>query len=124
MNKIQYHFDVSQITCLKYVPQTKKEWICWVDSKPIYKFFGLIKTNKMTKEGFEDFSTYGRKIKPKEELISDGNIVIGKEVFSKPKVVIYFRNKAELVNVFNEQEDALEWIEQLKITSGKTFEVI
>lgn len=120
MNKIENHFDVNQIVYVTFVPERPSNYYKWNDSRPIKYFFGLIKTKKFTKAGWGD----GYKIVDKEYLINDGYKIVGKDVYHKSKVHVYLTNKHRIDNTFESENDAKNWMEDLKITSGKTFEIV
>lgn len=123
-NKKTFHFDVHQVMGIYFNPETKNNDMVWVDSEPIYKFFGLIKTKKFTESGWMDCSTISFSIYSEDEVKSMGFIVKDKTVYHKPKITIIFKNKQRVEKEYNDEQTAIEYIENLKLATGKTFHTI
>lgn len=124
MDKIQYHFDVNKVINIKYVPEQLCTWFTWHESEPIKKFFGLINTGKFLPAGWVDNSQYFQRILSEAELIKKDYLVKGYFVYRKSIAVVTLSNQTEVSKNFETQEDCLNWIDELKDTTGKTFEII
>ena len=124
MEKIQHHFDVNKVVTIKYIPEQVCTWMKWVESQPIKKFFGLFYTGKFSPAGWIDNSEYNPKIYSETDLIKKDYLVKDYVVYRKSKVKITLTNNEELFKTFNTQEECMSWIEDLKDTTGKTFEII
>jgi hypothetical protein len=130
MAKIQEHFDVNEIIGIKFFPErdARYEWVEATKEKRI--FFGLIKTRSATPAGFLDTGSWDGAIYTEEKLIGYGYKVyttderINNRVTEKPYVRVYLSHELETHKKFETNEEALAWIDELKATSGKTFEIV
>jgi hypothetical protein len=130
MTKIQEHFDVNEIIGIKLFPEHDSRFE-WVEATPEKRvFFGLIKTRSATPAGFLDKRSFAGTIYSEEALINYGYKVyttderINNRVTEKPYVRVYLSHELETHKKFETDEQALSWIEKLKATSGKTFEIV
>jgi hypothetical protein len=130
MTKIQEHFDVNEIIGIKLFPEHDSRFE-WVEAAPEKRaFFGLIKTRSATPAGFLDKGSFDGTIYSEESLIGYGYKVyttderINNRVTEKPYVRVYLSHGLETHKKFETDEQALSWIEELKSTSGKTFEIV
>jgi hypothetical protein len=128
--KMQEHFDPSQIIKIKFVPEWPTSFH-WVEAKPeIRSFFGLRVKQKATPAGFVDRGSFGRKFYSEEDLKRFGYLVypwgerINDRVCNKPYVLIYLKHEIQVQRTFETEKEALEWVESLKDSSGRDFEVI
>jgi hypothetical protein len=129
--EIQEHFDPSQIVKIKFFPERPTSFH-WVEAKPeIRSFFGLRVKQKATPAGFVDKDSYfDRKFYSEEDLKRFGYLVypwgerINDRVCSKSYVTIYLKHEIQVHRSFETEKEALEWIESLKDSSGRDFEVI
>jgi hypothetical protein len=126
--KIQEHFDPSQIVKIRFTPERPTSFR-WVEAKPeIRTFFGLRVKQKATPAGFIDSDSYfENRFYTEEELKNYGyKVCFGFKhtVYNKSHVSIYLKHKLEVYRTFENEEEALAWIEELKATSGRDFEVI
>jgi hypothetical protein len=77
-----------------------------------------------------DLGCYTGTIYSAEKLINNGYKVyttderINNRVTEKPYVRVYLRHDQEVYRKFETDVEALSWIDELKATSGKTFEII
>lgn len=135
MENIEY-FDISRIISILYKPEHECNNYEWVESKPIKWFFGLINTGKFTKSGWKYLSC-GLWDDDNSIVYSDdemrnkfGYIVystderINNRLCNKAKVTVYLEYDNEICQEFNSNKEAEEWIESLKIKSGKPFEIV
>jgi hypothetical protein len=130
MTKIQEHFDVNEIIRIKFFPEhdSRFEWVEATQEKRV--FFGLIKTRSATPAGFLDKGSFDGTIYSEGDLIDYGYKVyttderINNRVTEKPYVRVYLSHELETHKKFETDEQALEWINELKATSGKTFEIV
>ena len=121
---MEIHFDIDKIVKIKFVGKQEEERIRWVEPKPIKKFFGLYNTRRSTEGHFADFGSY-LDTKYTERLLREyGYIVEGKKVYRFPHVEVHFEHDDSVNKSFQTDSEALQWVEELKATSGKTFEII
>lgn len=127
MKNIEYHFDVNSVIGIKFVKEEPCEWFIWKEEFFKKRLFGK---PKIYPAGFYDESSYSQHVRTKEDLLESGYKVydwderVTNRVCRKPYVVVYLGHKLEVQNTFESNTIALEWIENLKLTSGKTFEII
>jgi hypothetical protein len=127
MKNKEYHFDVNSVIGIKFVKEEPCEWFIWKEEIVKKRLFGKL---KIYPAGFYDESSYREHIWTKEELLERGYKVydwderVNNRVCSKPYVVVYLGHKLEVNHTFESDEIASEWIKNLKLTSGKTFEII
>lgn len=131
-SKIQDHFDVNRIVGIRIIPKRKTSHK-WLPEKRKTLFFGLIKRNSFYREGFYDNGCYQECYESgcwdatpssTDRLRDYGYLVEGKEVFHKPHVTVYLEHELQTTRSFDNIEKAREWVEELKATSGKTFEIV
>lgn len=128
----QEQFDINRIISVKVIDKRKTSHR-WLPKKQKTTFFGLIKRNAWNSEGFYSNGHYQECYESGcwdacpssvESLIDSGYIVDRQTVYSKPYVTIYLESKYETTRVFETIEEAQTWVEELKATSGKTFEIV
>ena len=123
------YFDVSRIVSILFRPERTCNHIEWVESKPIKKFFGLINTGKFTQAGWVDHSEWDYDTHTDDELRQRGYIVyntderINNRVCKRAHVKVYLTHDNTIEQTFDSDQKAEEWIDLLKSTSQKTFEV-
>lgn len=131
--RIEDHFDVNRIIGIKVVDKKKTSY-SWLPKKQKTFFFGLIKRDSWFSEGFYysgyyeecyesgcyEASTYTKEQLLDKELLIDEN----NDVWNKPHVTVYLEEDSSIERKFNTFEDAIEWCEEIKKTSGKTFEIV
>ena len=127
MKNIEIHFDVDSVIAIKVVKESPCEWFVWKDQTVKKRWFSK---PRIYPAGFHDESSYTELIWTKEELLERGYKVYGNDervnnrVCRKPYVIVYFGHKLDATHTFESDEMASDWIENLKLTSGKTFEII
>ena len=128
---IKESFDINEIIGIKLTEETESMSYEWVDAVPEKRiFFGLIKTKSATPAGFLDLCSWKDAIYSAEELEAYGYKVyttderISSRVCRKPHVKIYLSHELTVEKVFETNQEAQAWIEELKSTSGKTFETV
>lgn len=128
MNK--EHFDVDRIVSIFFKPEHTNKSYYWVDSKPIKKLFGLINTGLFSQAGWVDRSDWDNVIYTDDELRKYGYKVYSTDerindhrVCNKAYVKVYLTHDNTIQQTFESDQKAEEWIELLKSTSGKTFEI-
>lgn len=127
--KDKEYFDVSRIVSIHFTVERPAYKFYWVDSEPIKRFFGLINTGKFTEPGWVNQNDWDVIIYTDEELRNYGYKVyttderINERVCCFAHVKVYLTGDNTIEQVFKSNEEAEAWIELLKDTSGKTFEV-
>jgi hypothetical protein len=128
MTKIQEHFDVNEIIGIKLFPERAARFK-WVEATPEKRtFFGLIKTKSEEPAGFLDTGAFDSVIYTKEDLIGYGYKIyddrVNNIVCEKPYATVYLSHDLTTTKKFETDQEALEWIEEIKTKSGKTFEIV
>jgi hypothetical protein len=128
---IKESFDINEIIGIKLTEEKVNGNHEWVDAVPEKRiFFGMIKTRSATPEGFLDLCSWEDAIYTPEELVGYGYKVHLYEdkskncVTKKPHVKIYLSHDLTVDKVFETNQEAQAWIEELKSASGKTFETV
>ena len=127
----QEHFDVNEIIGIKLIQERPAGEFQWVEAKPEERtFFGLIKVRSAQPAGFLDHSSFQETIYTEKELKDYGYTVypyserVNSRVCRKPYVTVYLPHDLSVQRTFESNEKASAWIEELKATSGKTFEIV
>lgn len=130
---VQEHFDVNRIIGLKVVGK-KKSTYRWLYEKRKTVFFGLIKLNSYYQPGYYRYGCYDECYESgcwpataysSEDLKQCGYLVEGfDQVYDKPYVTVYLESDCTSTQKFNSNEEALEWAEQLKASTGKSFAIV
>lgn len=124
------YFDVSRIISIYFRPETTCSNFYWEESKPIKRFFGLIYTGDLTEAGWRDNRDWKDIIYTEDEIRDYGYKVyssderINERVCHKAYVKVYLTHDNHVEQAFETDAEAEAWIELLKETSGKTFEVV
>lgn len=127
------HFNVDTIIGMEVVDKRPTSYT-WLPREQKTFFFGLFKRDSWHPEGFYENGCYYEGYMEdswdatpytKEELIEKGYIVDeNNNVWRKPYATVFLMNKFEVSSDFNTFEEALEWCENVKLTSKKTFEIV
>ena len=129
---MEKHFDVDRIigiTMYGKRPASHK----WLPAKQKTAFFGLIKRNAWHSEGFYsnghyqecyESGCYDALPSSAKSLREYGYLVEGDRVFFKPVVDVSLESKCRVSKTFDTVEEARSWVNALKASSGKTFEII
>ena len=136
---IQEQFDVNRIIGIK-ISDKRKTSHRWLPKKQKTTFFGLVKRNAWHSEGFYFNGHYQECYESgcwdacpstAESLRDYGYLVewdssrsFEQSVYHRPYVTIYLESEYQVNKPFNTLSEAQEWVEQLKSTSGKTFEIV
>ncbi len=135
---MEEHFDVSRIIGIKIVDKRKTSHK-WLPRKQKTTFFGLIKRDAYHSEGYYSNGHYQECYESgcwdacsttRESLILYGYLIPDPrdceetEVFYKPYATVYLEHECQVQKAFDSYEEALEWAEELKKKSGKTFEIV
>lgn len=130
MTNIKEHFDVDQIIGVKFFPETAAGYD-WVEAIPEKRtFFGLILLKSGRPAGFLDRGSWDGTVYSEEALKGYGYKVysyeerVAQRVCNKPYVTVYLSHDLQVTKRFEKDKEAESWIEWLKNTTGKTFEVI
>ena len=127
MNK--EYFDLSRIVSIYFSPEKTASKFYRVDSKPIKKFFGLINTGKLSEPGWADCNDWEEVIYTDEDIRRYGYKVyttdkrINERICHFAHVKVYLTHDNTIEQTFETNQEAQAWIELLKETSGKTFEI-
>ena len=127
--KDKEYFDVSRIVSIHFTVERPAYKFCWVDRKPIKRFFGLINTGKFTEPGWINQHDWGEIIYTDEEIRNYGYKVyttderINERVCCFAHVKVYLTDDNTIKQVFKTNEEAQAWIEYLITKSGKDFSV-
>ena len=126
--KSQTHFDVSEIVGIRLRPESDSHFV-WRDARPKKKFLGIFTTQRALPAGFEDMRSWDDDRYSAEYLVERGYKYypdrVQYQIVNKAVAIVYFNNhKYELSQAFESNEEMTQWAEQLKATSGKTFEII
>jgi hypothetical protein len=126
----EINFNLSAIILIKlYKESVCTHWL-WRESKPIKTIFGLIDTGRVTEAGFEDMSSLSTDVYTDEELKEYGYKVytmserVNSRVANKPYVEIILSHKQTVYRKFENDDDAVKYIEHLKAISDIKFETI
>jgi hypothetical protein len=133
---MEQHFDVSRIIGIKIVDKRETSHR-WLPRKQKTSFFGLIKRNAYHSEGYYTNGCYQECYESgcweaaaytKDELIEQGYLVEfsinHKGVYHRPYVTVYLEQEHQVTKNFATLDEATQWAEELKATSGKTFEIV
>ena len=128
---IKETFDVNQIIGIKLTEERESDSYEWVNAVPEKRiFFGMIEIKPATPAGFLDLSSWRGSIYTAEEMIGYGYKVysteerINSRICHKPRVRVYLSHELTVDKVFETNQEAQTWIDELKLTSGKTFETV
>lgn len=126
------HFDVNRIIGIEAFDRTRASYE-WLPKKQKTWIFG-IKRNAWHDEGWYSHGCYydgymedswDATPYTKKELIDRGYLVDEDgQVWNRPYVKVYLEADCNVSQNFNTLEEASEWVDQLKATSGKTFETV
>jgi hypothetical protein len=133
---MEQHFDVSRIIGIKIVDKRETSHR-WLPRKQKTAFFGLIKRNAYHSEGYYANGCYQEGYESgcwdaasytKDELIEKGYLVEfsinHKGVYHRPYVTVHLEHEHQVTKNFTTFDEATQWAEELKATSGKTFEIV
>jgi hypothetical protein len=124
---MEQHFEVSRIIGIKIVDKWEASYR-WLPCKQKTAFFGLIKRNAYHSEGYYESGCYEAASYTKDELIEYGYLVEfsinNKGVYHRPYVTVYLEHECQVTKNFATFDEATQWAEELKATSGKTFEIV
>lgn len=124
------YFDVNRIVSIVVCGERPVNEYEWREPSLIKKFFGLINTGKFTEAGY--YSKYGSNKVPytEEELRGYGykvysrNERINTNVVNKAYVKVYLEHDNRVREKFETEDEMQQWVEKIKTTSGKTFEIV
>ena len=126
------HFDIDRIIGITIYSERKTRYE-WLPRKEKKWFFGLFSSGWHS-EGFYPNGCYQECYESgcwdatpstKETLIQSGYLVKDDNtVWSRPRVKVYMESEYHVTKDFDSLEEAIEWTEDLKDTSNKTFEIV
>lgn len=128
---MEEHFDVDRIVSIAFYPERPTNHV-WVEGGKtlIPKFFGLYDKEKIVEQGwYEDYERYPNDFDTTESLEEEGYNVykfserVKNRVCHKPYVKVYLTHENTVTKKFDNNNDAMSWIDQVKAASGKTFEI-
>lgn len=127
------HFDVSRIIGIRVIDKRKSSYK-WLPEKQKTAFFGLIKRNAYYSEGYYSNGHYQECYESgcwdaypydREDVLKSGYLIDSDNVvWHKPYVNIYLESDCQVNKSFTTFEEASQWVRGLKMTSGKTFEIV
>ena len=132
---MEEHFDISRIIGIQIVDKRKTS-IKWLPRKQKTTFFGLIKRNAWYEEGYYDNGHYTECYESgcwdatpstKEQILGYGYLIDKDNiatVWHRPYATVYLEHERRVTKSFTTFEETLSWAEELKATSGKTFEIV
>jgi len=130
---MEEHFDISRMIGIKIVDKRKSS-TTWLPRKQKTAFFGLIKRKAWYSEGYYSNGHYRECYESgcwdatpstRQQLLNYGYLVDNdKVVWNRPHVTVYLEHDHQVGKTFDTFENALSWAEELKATSGKTFEIV
>lgn len=126
------HFDVNRIIGIEVFDQRSAPF-AWLPRKQKTWIFG-IKRKAWHDEGFYQDGCYYEgymgdsweaNAYTKEELMSRGYLVDSdNRVWHPPHATVYLESDCKVTKRFNTISETNEWVDELKKTSGKTFEIV
>ena len=124
---MNYQFDVNAIIGIRIVDRRPGGYE-WLPSKESRRFFGILRPT-VYPEGFYQGGQYenwmSSKAYTKEELEGYDYIVDNdNSVWRRPYATVYLAHDYQVTKYFQTLNEANEWVEELKDTSGKTFEIV
>ena len=130
---MENHFDVSRITGIKIIEKRKSSYK-WLPEKRKTALFGLIKRNAYYSEGYYshghyqecyDSGCWDAHPTTRQSLLQSGYLIDSDNVvWNRPYVIVCLEYKGEVSQNFVTFEEAIQWAEELKQKSGKTFEIV
>lgn len=122
------YFDVDRIVTISLFGETDAGYE-WVEPQPIKRFFGLIDTGRFTIAGYVS-TRYDSSIYTEEELRGYGykvysrNERIVNNVVDKPYVKVDLEHDNSLTIKFENEDEMLNWVNDIKILSKKLFMLV
>ena len=122
---MENHFDVSRIIGIKIIDKRLSRYE-WLPEKQKTTFFGLIKRNSYHSEGYYYLECYeSGHPSTRQQVIEQGYLIDSDNVvWHRPYVTVYLEHEYQVNKNFVTFEEALQWADELKATSGKTFEIV
>ena len=130
---MEIHFDISRITGIKIIEKRKSSYK-WLPEKRKTALFGLIKRNAYYSEGYYSGGHYQECYESgcwdacpttRQSLLQSGYLIDSDNVvWNRPYVIVYLEFKGEVSQNFVTFEEAIQWAEELKQKSSKTFEIV
>ena len=131
---MQEQFDINRIIGIRIVDKQVTSHR-FLPKKQKTTFFGLIKLNSWHSEGFYSNGHYEECYEcgcwdgysyTAQQLREGGYLVdtYHDKVYNKPYVTVYLESDYQTTRKFDTIEQAKEWVDELKATSGKTFEIV
>jgi hypothetical protein len=130
---MEQHFDVSRIVGIEIMPLRESHYK-WLPTKQKTFLWGIFKLNRWHPEGFYSYGNYTECYESgcfdahqytAEELRKHNYIVeeITNTVYEKPRVVIFLEHGYKIHSTFDSDSEASEWVSNMRIVSGKEFEI-
>lgn len=126
-------FDIDRIIGITICNETRTSHR-WLPRKQKKWFFGLFKRNAWYEEGWYSNGHYQECYESgcwdatpcsKDSLISYGYLVKpDSTVWHRPYATVYLESDYQVRKDFGNLESAIQWVEELKATSKKTFEIV
>ena len=134
-SELEQHFDVSRIIGIELRTVSEARYT-WLEREQKTRLFGLIKRDAYYSEGYYNYGQrrecYGENgcwdahAYSAESLRESGYIVDDstKTVYNKAHVTVFLEAECKVSAHFDSNTEASEWVSNLRLTSGKTFEII
>jgi hypothetical protein len=130
---MEQHFDVSRIIGIKIIDKRLSSYK-WLPEKQKTTFFGLIKRNSYHSEGYYSNGHYQECYESgcwdacpssRVDVLRSGYLIDSDNVvWHRPYATVYLESDRQVDKNFTTFEEAMQWADELKMTSGKTFEIV
>jgi len=125
---IEINFDINKVVSVEVYMDRPAYGIQYKEERRVPKFPAFIRGYKTLVAGYYDNNNWdGDEVLVSiETLLRKGYIIDDdkKLVYDKPYVTIRLTDKIYYSKTFGSNRLALEWVEELRVRSGKDFEVI
>lgn len=125
----QTHFDVKEIIGIKLFLESPVTRFRYVDATEEKRtLFGLLRVRSASPAGFLDLGSYRNEIYTEKEVVDHGYKVypdrVTNQVCRKARANVYLSHDYEVEKIFESDQEAKSWVADLKLASGKTFEIV
>lgn len=123
------HFDVDRIVSIYVCGEKAPEELYWQEELTVKWFFGLLVWCKKP-AGYYNWYTFSNIPYSEDELRAEGYKVYSQDerlvdrVVNKCYAKVYLEHENRIRAEFETEEEMLQWVDTLKATSKKTFEIV